>query len=206
MLHTGRDYHGLDVDDFAGCRALGEVLGGAGYRTFATGKWHNGRAAFKRSFALAKDVMFGGMANHREVPVMDLVDGELGNAHTGAGHSSELFADAAVEFLTGLEGNAPFFCYVAFTAPHDPRDPPRPFAERYYDERPPLPRNFLPQHPFDNGFLVLRDEALGPWPRSRPAAGRRTRSWSTPPTTAWRSAVTACSASRACTNTPCGHR
>ena len=25
----------------------------------------------------------------------------------------------------------------------------------------------MPQHPFDNGMLVLRDEVLGPWPRTR---------------------------------------
>ncbi|MFM9031054.1 MAG: sulfatase/phosphatase domain-containing protein, partial [Opitutaceae bacterium] len=30
----------------------------------------------------------------------------------------------------------------------------------------PLPPNFLPQHPFDNGEMVIRDEALLPWPRT----------------------------------------
>ena len=167
MLHTGRDYHGLDVGNFEGCRTLGEALREVGYQTFATGKWHNGRGAFQRSFEAAEAVMFGGMSNHREVPVVDMQGAAFTNERSGAKHSSELFADAAVQFLAGLEGDDPFFCYVAFTAPHDPRDPPRPFAERYYDERPPLPRNFLPQHPFDNGFLVLRDEVLGPWPRTR---------------------------------------
>jgi len=167
MLHTGRDYHGLDVDDFAGCRSLGEALREAGYATFATGKWHNGRGAFRRSFEAAEAVMFGGMSNHREVPLVDLEEDQLVRPRTGDGHSSELFADAAVRFLETYTGEAPFFCYLAFTAPHDPRDPPRPFAEIYYDDRPPLPRNFMPQHPFDNGMLVLRDEVLAPWPRPR---------------------------------------
>ena len=167
MLHTGRDYHGLDMGDFAGCRTLGESLREAGYETFATGKWHNGRGAFRRSFESAKAVMFGGMSNHRAVPVVDLEGDEFVNQRTGAKHSTELFTDAAVEFLSRQRGEEPFFCYLAFTAPHDPRDPPRPFAERYYDRRPPLPRNLLPQHPFDNGLLVLRDENLAPWPRTR---------------------------------------
>src|SRR5690606_646761 len=35
----------------------------------------------------------------------------------------------------------------------------------YRESPPPLPENFLPQHPFDNGQLVLRDENLAPWPR-----------------------------------------
>ena len=33
-------------------------------------------------------------------------------------------------------------------------------------ERPPLPGNFRPQHGFDNGFLKVRDEKLGAWPRT----------------------------------------
>ena len=167
MLHTGRDYHGLDTHNFEGCRTLGEVLGSAGYTTFATGKWHNGKQAFQRSFQAGRAVMFSGMSNHREVPLTDMQDGEFQNQRTGDGHSSEIFADAAIEFLLDQDSEVPFFCYLAFTAPHDPRDPPRPFAERYYDERPPLPRNLLPQHPFDNGMLILRDEFLAPWPRTR---------------------------------------
>ena len=44
-------------------------------------------------------------------------------------------------------GDGPFFCYVAFTAPHDPRNPPEPYREMYYRDRPPLPANFLPAAP-----------------------------------------------------------
>jgi len=29
-----------------------------------------------------------------------------------------------------------------------------------------LPKNFLPEHPFDNGDMRLRDEKLAPWPRT----------------------------------------
>ena len=49
------------------------------------------------------------------------------------------FADAAVDFLRTRSGEGPFFCYLAFTAPHDPRNPPQPFREMYYRDRPPLP-------------------------------------------------------------------
>src|SRR6185295_12363812 len=31
---------------------------------------------------------------------------------------------------------------------------------------PPLPPDFLPQHPFDNGEMTVRDEKLAPWPRT----------------------------------------
>jgi arylsulfatase A-like enzyme len=30
----------------------------------------------------------------------------------------------------------------------------------------PLPKNYLPQHPFDNGEMAVRDEKLAPWPRT----------------------------------------
>jgi arylsulfatase A-like enzyme len=29
-----------------------------------------------------------------------------------------------------------------------------------------LPKNFLPEHPFNNGEMKVRDEALAPWPRT----------------------------------------
>jgi arylsulfatase A-like enzyme len=166
MLHTGQPYFRVDLRDFEGRRTLGELLRERGYRTFATGKWHNGRGAFRRSFESARGVYFGGMSDHNAYPQVDLEEGVLSEPRMGDGHSSELIADAAVDFLGTADGDAPFFCYVAFTAPHDPRDPPPAYREPYYERRPELPPNFLPQHPFDNGFLVLRDENLGPWPRT----------------------------------------
>lgn len=166
MIHTGRPYHGLDLGNFEGCVTLGEALGGAGYSTFATGKWHNGRDAFKRSFQTARSVLFSGMSSHVDVPVVDLGPDGFTEKRQETTHSSELFGSAAVQFLEEHE-SAPYFLSVAFTAPHDPRDAPQPWAHRHYADPPPLPMNFLPQHPFDNGFLVLRDEVLAPWPRPR---------------------------------------
>ena len=56
--------------------------------------------------------------------------------------------------------------------PHDPRNPPEPYREMYYKNRPPLPENFLPRHPFDNGILKdIRDENLAPYPRTREVIG-----------------------------------
>jgi arylsulfatase A-like enzyme len=101
--------------------------------------------------------------------VIDLSpEGKLVNKKTGKKFSSELFADSAIEFLTNYEGEAPFYAYVAFTAPHDPRQPPKRYRQMYYDNRPPLPKNFLPQHPFDLGRTITgRDERLAAWPRTK---------------------------------------
>src|SRR5690606_27401033 len=57
-------------------------------------------------------------------------------------------------------------CYVAFTSPHDPRTPPPAFAGTHDPAGISLPPNFLPQHPFDNGDLQVRDELLLPHPRT----------------------------------------
>lgn len=56
-------------------------------------------------------------------------------------------------------------------APHDTRNPPEKYRQMYYDQRPPLPKNFLPQHPFRNGppEMMARDEELAPWPRTKAA-------------------------------------
>ncbi len=166
MIHSGRDYHGLNLSTFEGSVPLGAALESRGYRTFGTGKWHNGRGSFDASFQTARNVMFSGMSNHVDVPVCDLGPEGFSETRQSTTHSSELFASSAVEFLHRHGESGPFFLSVAFSAPHDPRDPPRPWAHRYYKNRPPVPANFMAQHPFDNGMLVLRDEVLGAWPRT----------------------------------------
>jgi arylsulfatase A-like enzyme len=166
MLLSGRTW--FDVPhDLQGTRLLPEVLREAGYTTFATGKWHNGEPSLVRAFPEARSMFLGGMADHTKAPIADVCDGQVVHRRIAEKFSSEQFADAAVGFLESHTGDAPFFCYVAFTAPHDPRNPPEPYRELYYRDRPPLPENFLPQHPFDNGMTRnTRDENLAPYPRT----------------------------------------
>jgi arylsulfatase A-like enzyme len=148
---------------------LGETLRQAGYRTFATGKWHNDKASFARSFEYGANIFFGGMSDHNRVPLHDFdPDGLYPNdkRYTGDGFSTELFSDAAIHFIERHDGEQPFFLYAAFTAPHDPRTPPGAFATMYDPDSIPLPPNFLPEHPFDNGEYHVRDEKLASWPRT----------------------------------------
>ena len=168
MLMTGKTWFHIDAPTLSGARLLPELLREKGYVTFATGKWHNGQPSWLRAFQHGKSVMFGGMSDHTKVPIRDLgPDGKLTDQRTGEKFSSELFADAAIEFLARHDQQKPFFAYVAFTAPHDPRQPPPAYREMYYRRRLPLPVNFLPQLPFDNGMMSnLRDENLAAWPRT----------------------------------------
>lgn len=147
---------------------LGEAFRGAGYTTFATGKWHNDGASFNRAFAGGEALLFRGMSDHINPPLQDYDPTgayPLERALPRPGFSSELFADAAIRFLETRADDAPFFLSLAFTSPHDPRTPPPEWRALYDAERLPLPPNFLPEHPFDNGELHTRDEKLAAWPR-----------------------------------------
>jgi arylsulfatase A-like enzyme len=143
-----------------------EAFRQAGYTTFMTGKWHNGPESARRCFAEGKAVFFGGMGDPYRLPVQDFGPGGLTDPRPSGKHSVELFADCAVDFLKRQKGDRPFLCYVAFNAPHDPRVAPKEYHDYYNAHQPPLPPNFLPQHPFNNGDLVGRDERLAPWPRT----------------------------------------
>ena len=147
----------------------------AGYATFITGKWHNGDASVKRSFQAGKGIFLGGMGWPYELPLKDLVGGELINPRDSGEHSVKVFADCAAEFISSRpkqESGQPWLCYVAFNLPHDPRVAPEDFRKTYDDAKIPLPANFLPQHPLDIGSMVGRDELLERWPRT-PANVRR---------------------------------
>ncbi len=168
MLMSGRSWFHVDTKKLSDAKLLPELLRENGYVTFGTGKWHNGQESWLRAFQRGKTVMFGGMSDHSKVPVRDLgPDGKLTPERTGEKFSSELFADSVIEFLKHHDRKQPFFAYVAFTAPHDPRMPPPQPLEFYYRHKPPLPPNFLPQFPFDNGHMTkCRDENLAAWPRT----------------------------------------
>ena len=141
----------------------------SGYETFGTGKWHNEKTAFENSFQNGKNVFLGGMASHYNIPLCDLgADGKLTQPSSKIGFSTDFFAGAAMEFINNhsieRKGN-PFFCYVAFTAPHDPYSPRPDFIDRYTPDSIQLPDNYMPLHPFAFDDLTVRDENLLPWPR-----------------------------------------
>ena len=158
-------------DNLEGIKTLPQYLREVGYQTFATGKWHNGNESLTRSFPDARNVFRGGMCDHNQVPLCDVSGGQVVNKRKPVGHSSEHFADAVVDFIKRHEesrSTKPFFAYVPFTAPHDPRDPPKEWIEKLRDlPRPELPKNFRGQHGLNLGKMTMtvRDENLLGWPR-----------------------------------------
>ncbi|HVW60359.1 MAG TPA: sulfatase-like hydrolase/transferase [Puia sp.] len=153
-----------------------ELFRANGYITFETGKWHQDKACYNRSFTTGDNIMFGGM-NPPETggqyrPRLHHYDssGQYKTPFWGEDFSSIYFADAAVDFLhRQQDSRQPFLMYVAFTSPHDPRTPPTWYGHSYRPEDVSLPADYLPEHPFDNGELVIRDETLLPFPRPKNA-------------------------------------
>ena len=189
MLHTGRSLFHLE-----GCgesipdahTTLGEFLGQQGYQTFGCGKWHNGKEAFNRSFQEGDDIFFGGMGDHWNVPCFHYdptgaYAGTLAECHApftsrevtyrpgthihSGEHSSDVLAQCTHRWLRERQKDSPFFAYLSFLAPHDPRTMPQEFKDRIRPEDVELPPNFLGGHPFDTGALHIRDEMLEDFPR-----------------------------------------
>ncbi len=155
---------------------LGQHLGAHGYHTHIVGKWHNDRAALNRTFAHGEAIFLRGLADDQYKLRVHHYDpsGAYGKntVHYASKFSTDFLCDHAVDFLENYRRDEPFFLYTAFTAPHDPRTPPKEFAQLYSPDRVPLPPNFAAHHPFDNGELQVRDENTAPHPRS-PARVRR---------------------------------
>ena len=104
---------------------------------------------------------------------IETVDGvnKISADYDGDKHSTELFADRAISYLKKEinEDSKPFFFFLSFNAPHDPRQAPKEYLDRYPIEKQEVPANFLPEYPFDNGSEAGRDEELGPFPRTKEA-------------------------------------
>ncbi len=178
MLMTGRNLFslgsvGADVI-FPENTTLGQALGSNGYSTYGIGKWHNDKESFNRCFQNGDEIFFGGMSNNPYTAplfhydnkgVYSSTEGIKNGDHSYPKHHTEVFGDAAVKFIKNYYNEKPFFLYVAFKSPHDPRIMPDKYKAMYDTSKISLPINFMPKHPFNNGELEIRDERLAGFPR-----------------------------------------
>jgi arylsulfatase A-like enzyme len=141
------------------------AFGRAGYSTFMTGKWHNGSLSLPLCFQEARGVFVGGFTDPLRAELSNLQNGQFTVPQVAKKHACAVFADEAIEFVR-RKHDKPFFCYVAFDAPHDPHIVPGDFSVKYDPDKLPLPGSYLPEHPFDNGDMEARDELLLPRPRT----------------------------------------
>ena len=98
-------------------------------------------------------------------------DSTFGGFWAGGKHWSEVVKDDALAFIQEASSQeAPFFMYLAFNAPHDPRQAPQSYLDMYSPKDMPVPASFLPEYPWKDSTgnsPVLRDESLAPYPRTK---------------------------------------
>ncbi len=185
MLNTGRFIWRANRANLNQMQNDGQMwsqrLGSAGYDTYFTGKWHV-KASTEKIFDISRHVR-PGMPKQTQEGYNRPIDGQpdpwspydpkFGGFWEDGTHWSEIVADDATDYLNVAAGiDAPFFMYVAFNAPHDPRQSPKSFVDRYPLSKIAMPVNFVPEYPFNEAMKSgrgLRDEKLAPFPRTENA-------------------------------------
>ncbi|MGL4630543.1 MAG: sulfatase-like hydrolase/transferase [Leadbetterella sp.] len=165
MLLSGKNYFRIS-NKIKDQQTLPKLLKSRGYNTYCTGKWHNEVEALADGFTAAKNIYVGGMNDHFNTEMQDLLpNGKLSEAKK-KGYSTDIFTVTAIDFLNDHPSNKPFFLYLPFTAPHDPRSPKEEYIGMYKSNEIPVPPNFMDLHPFDFGYKMnTRDESLSSFPR-----------------------------------------
>ncbi len=118
-------------------QTLPEVLATAGYRNRgAFGKWHLGHLAPQWHPLSQGLTAFLGQYNGAADYWTRIREGEL-DWHRNAdplevpGYTTNLITDAACAFIKQHAGDGPFFCYVPYTAPHEPLQAPDKYLAQY---------------------------------------------------------------------------
>lgn len=184
MLATGRfvwrayDYEDHQQDLVDRGEMWGQLMQKAGYETYMTGKWHVKTSAEKlfNHVVHVRPGMPGTVpeAYNRPLSANDFSwtpwNKDFGGYWKGGKHWSEVLGDDAVAFIDSAKNSEnPFFMYLAFNAPHDPRQSPKEYVDMYPLENISLPESFAPEYPYKDNIGCgpsLRDEALAPFPRT----------------------------------------
>lgn len=185
MLNTGlqlwsakRHEKNLKQDYQGKGRTWSQRLSKAGYTTCFAGKWHV-KMDPPKIFDITRNIRPGmpgttGKAYDRPVEgqpdAWDPADPSVGGFWQGGKHWSEVLADDFETMLGQVkDGGKPWFMYIAFNAPHDPRQSPREYLDKYPLKRIKLPADYQPLYPHCEDIGAgrkLRDERLAPFPRT----------------------------------------
>ena len=151
----------------------------AGYETYMAGKWHVNTDVSK-VFDHVRNVRPGmpdqtPKGYNRPLSKTDTTwqpwNEEYGGYWKGGKHWSAVLADDAVAYIgEAAKKDSSFFMYLAFNAPHDPRQAPKRWVDKYPVDQLKLPASYLDEYPFKTEMgcgVNLRDEQLAPFPRTQ---------------------------------------
>ena len=123
---------------------IAEMLKDAGYTTGIFGKWHLGdnypMRPCDQGFDESVIHLSGGMGQPGDFTTWTRSDSSYfdpvlwhnGERESYQGYCSDIFAGEAIRFME-VNKNRPFFCYLAFNAPHTPLQVPDNYYEIYRD-------------------------------------------------------------------------
>lgn len=127
------------------CMTIGEMLKEGGYKTFLSGKWHVGdkeeswpaNRGFDRSFSLIVGAAdYFDPYNGKFETTKMVIDNKKFIPLATNFYMTDAITDHAFDFIKdhdNKDGNAPFFLYLAYTAPHWPLQAPVKDIEQYKD-------------------------------------------------------------------------
>jgi choline-sulfatase len=183
MLVTGRtiwraqENESKQPADVEAGRFWPQRMAAQGYETYFSGKWHV-RPKADQAFQHTANIR-GGMPRDVKAGYNRPITGQpdpwspsdpkFSGFWQGGKHWSEVVGDDGVAFLEqAAKSEKPFFMALHFNAPHDPRQSPQEYVDRYPLDRIAMPESFLPEYPQKEEIRSgkgLRDEKLAPFPR-----------------------------------------
>ena len=108
---------------------IAEALKSGGYRTACIGKWHNGEQFPFTPQGQGFDEVFGFNNGHWN-NYFDAVLLRGSKPEQTKGYITDVLTDEAMKFITASKSQ-PFFCYLAYNAPHSPYQVPDAYFDKF---------------------------------------------------------------------------
>ena len=143
MTHTPADKSSYDrqLPGYRGflnhsCVTMAEALRDSGYHTYLSGKWHLGMHEYdqlpnQRGFERFYGILAGGTNYYKPTPPRGLFFNDDPVDPGASYYTTDAFTDYAMKFIREKKGEAPFFLYLAYNAPHWPLQAPEDLIKKY---------------------------------------------------------------------------